>query len=61
MKTLIISKVDDFSDYLNDKIINLFKDEKIDWVQEKKFLRRRSMLYMKRCKMRLLSLFHRRE
>lgn len=29
-------KIDDFSDYLNDKIISLFKDEKIDWELEKR-------------------------
>lgn len=29
-------KVDDFSDYLNDKIISLFKDETIDWEFEKR-------------------------
>ena len=28
-------RVDDFSDYLNDKIIQLFKDNRIDWEQEK--------------------------
>ena len=33
-------KVDDFSDYLNDKIISLFKDETIDWELEKRVFKK---------------------
>ena len=33
-------KVDDFSDYLNDKIVQLFKDETINWELEKRIFRK---------------------
>lgn len=33
-------KVDDFSDYLNDKIVQLFKDETINWELEKRIFKK---------------------